>query len=65
MGEREAKEGLVAAGVHLPYARVPARLRHWVESVAGAATVAATDLTGGFSPGARALLILSSGRRPS
>ena len=47
-----------AAGVHLPWARVPAAVQEWAAGVAGSpvAPVAVRDLTGGFSPGATSVL---------
>jgi len=45
-----------AAGVHLPWAEVPAAVRAWAAEVGGGAPRAVRDLTGGFSPGATAVL---------
>ena len=45
-----------AAGVHLPWAKVPAPVQEWAASVGGGAPDAVRDLTGGFSPGATAVL---------
>jgi aminoglycoside phosphotransferase len=45
-----------AAGVHLPWAEVPAVVRAWAAEVGGGAPCAVRDLTGGFSPGATAVL---------
>jgi hypothetical protein len=45
-----------AAGVHLPWAEVPGAVRTWAAGIGGGAPVATRDLTGGFSPGATALL---------
>jgi len=45
-----------AAGVHLPWARVPEPVRAWAAGVGGGAPGAVRDLAGGFSPGATAVL---------
>jgi hypothetical protein len=45
-----------AAGVHLPWAEVPAAVRTWAARVGGGAPATVRDMTGGFSPGATALL---------
>ncbi len=45
-----------AAGVHLPWARVPEPVRVWAAGVGGGPPGAVRDLTGGFSPGATAVL---------
>jgi hypothetical protein len=45
-----------AAGVHLPWARVPQPVRGWAAGVGGGAPRAVRDLAGGFSPGATAVL---------
>ena len=45
-----------AAGVHLPWAEVPAAVRAWAAGVGGGAPEAVRDLAGGFSPGATAVL---------
>jgi aminoglycoside phosphotransferase len=45
-----------AAGVHLPWAEVPGAVRTWAARVGGGEPVSAHDLTGGFSPGATAVL---------
>ena len=45
-----------AAGVHLPWAEVPAPVRTWASRVGGGAPATARDMTGGFSPGATAVL---------
>lgn len=45
-----------AAGVHLPWARVPAAVRAWAAGVGGGDPVAVHDRPGGFSPGATAVL---------
>jgi len=46
-----------AAGVHLPWAAVPAAVRSWANRVGGGgAPATARDLPGGFSPGATAVL---------
>ncbi|MDX3006685.1 aminoglycoside phosphotransferase family protein [Kribbella solani] len=52
-----------AAGVRLPYEKLPAALRAWVERVLGAAVISATTQQGGFSPGVAARLVTTSGRR--
>ncbi len=41
-----------AAGVHLPWAEVPAAVRAWAAEVGGGPPTAVHDLHGGFSPGA-------------
>jgi aminoglycoside phosphotransferase (APT) family kinase protein len=46
-----------AAGVHLPWAQVPAAVRSWAAGIGGGdAPQAVRDLPGGFSPGATSLL---------
>jgi hypothetical protein len=50
-----------AAGVHLPWARVPAAVRAWAAEVGGGAPRAVRDLAGGFSPGATAVLECAGG----
>ncbi len=45
-----------AAGVHLPWARVPETVRAWVAGLGGGPPHSVRDLTGGFSPGATAVL---------
>jgi hypothetical protein len=45
-----------AAGVHLPWADVPERVRRWAEEIGGDAATAVRDLRGGFSPGAASRL---------
>ena len=45
-----------AAGVHLPWAEVPGAVRTWAAGVGGGAPHSARDLSGGFSPGATAVL---------
>ena len=46
-----------AAGVHLPWAKVPGAVRSWAEGVGGShPPVAVRDLPGGFSPGATSIL---------
>jgi hypothetical protein len=45
-----------AAGVHLPWARVPEPVRAWAAGVGGGPPRAVRDLAGGFSPGATAVL---------
>ncbi len=46
-----------AAGVHLPWARVPEAVRTWATGVGGRGRPRSTcDLAGGFSPGATAIL---------
>jgi hypothetical protein len=45
-----------AAGVHLPWAEVPGAVRTWAARVGGGAPVSTRDLSGGFSPGATAVL---------
>ena len=45
-----------AAGVHLPWAEVPAVVRAWAAEVGGGEPRAVRDLTGGFSPGATSVL---------
>ena len=51
------------AGVRLPYAQAPERIRRWVERELGSGVRAAYDQTGGFSPGPAARLVTGSGRR--
>jgi aminoglycoside phosphotransferase len=45
-----------AAGVHLPWGRVPSAVRDWAARLGGGTPASVRDLTGGFSPGATALL---------
>jgi hypothetical protein len=46
-----------AAGVHLPWAQVPAVVRSWADGFGGGGPpVSVRDLQGGFSPGATSLL---------
>jgi aminoglycoside phosphotransferase len=45
-----------AAGVHLPWAEVPAGVRAWAAGVGGGAPARVRDVSGGFSPGATAVL---------
>ena len=50
-----------AAGVHLPWAEVPRHVQEWVAGVAGGEPERVRDLSGGFSPGAAALLSCPGG----
>ncbi len=52
-----------AAGVRLPWADVPGRVRGAVEARLGERVTAATSSPGGFSPGVAARLRTSGGRR--
>jgi hypothetical protein len=45
-----------AAGVHLPWAEVPAAVQAWAAGVGGGPPQSVRDLPGGFSPGATAVL---------
>jgi hypothetical protein len=45
-----------AAGVHLPWARVPDAVKAWASSLGGGVPIEVRDLSGGFSPGAAARL---------
>ena len=45
-----------AAGVHLPWARVPERVRAWATEVGGGSPTSIRDVSGGFSPGATSVL---------
>jgi hypothetical protein len=45
-----------AAGVHLPWAEAPAAVRTWAARVGGGVPATARDMSGGFSPGATAVL---------
>ena len=45
-----------AAGVHLPWAEVPAAVRTWAAGVGGGVPRSVRDLAGGFSPGATSVL---------
>jgi hypothetical protein len=45
-----------AAGVHLPWARVPDPVRQWATGIGGGEPQGVTDLPGGFSPGATSRL---------
>ena len=45
-----------AAGVHLPWAGVPAAVKAWAAGIGGGAPDAVRDVAGGFSPGATAVL---------
>jgi hypothetical protein len=50
-----------AAGVHLPWAEVPAAVRTWAAGVGGGPPGSVRDLPGGFSPGATAVLACPGG----
>jgi Phosphotransferase enzyme family len=50
-----------AAGVHLPWAEVPAAVRTWAAGVGGGAPGSVHDRPGGFSPGATAVLACPGG----
>ena len=50
-----------AAGVHLPWAQVPAAVKEWAAGVGGGAPEAVRDVAGGFSPGATAVLECAGG----
>ena len=50
-----------AAGVHLPWAEVPAAVKEWAAGIAGGAPDAVRDVPGGFSPGATAVLACTGG----
>lgn len=50
-----------AAGVHLPWAEVPARVQEWAATVGGGRPSATLDLLGGFSPGAVTRLTVPRG----
>jgi hypothetical protein len=50
-----------ARGVRLPYERLPATVRDWVEDVLGAPVVAARTQVGGMSPGCAARLTTAAG----
>jgi aminoglycoside phosphotransferase len=52
-----------AAGVRLPYEKMPEPVRGWVERALGSAVVTAATQQGGFSPGVAARLVTASGRR--
>jgi aminoglycoside phosphotransferase len=52
-----------AAGVRLPYEKMPVPVRDWVERALGSAVVSAATQQGGFSPGVAARLVTASGRR--
>jgi aminoglycoside phosphotransferase len=52
-----------AAGVRLPFEKVPAAVRAWVSRALGSTVVSATTQQGGFSPGVAARLVTASGRR--
>ncbi|MEU8224276.1 hypothetical protein [Kribbella sp. NPDC048915] len=52
-----------AAGVRLPYEKLPAAVRAWVERTLGSAVISAATQQGGFSPGTAARLVTASGRR--
>ncbi len=45
-----------AAGVHLPWTRVPVPVQAWAAGLGGGAPDAVRDLAGGFSPGATSVL---------
>ncbi len=45
-----------AAGVHLPWAKVPAAVKAWAAALGGGEPTQVRDLHGGFSPGAAAWL---------
>jgi hypothetical protein len=50
-----------AAGVHLPWARVPGTVQAWAARFGAGAPRAVRDLSGGFSPGATAVLVWPEG----
>ncbi len=52
-----------ATGVRLPYEDLPTPVRRWTERALGSAVVSAATQQGGFSPGAAARLVTSTGRR--
>ena len=52
-----------AVGVRTPWARVPARVRTWVEASLGSPVVEADDQVGGMSPGCATRLRCADGRR--
>jgi hypothetical protein len=52
-----------AAGVRLPYEKMPLPVRDWVERTLGSVVVTAATQQGGFSPGVAARLVTTSGRR--
>ena len=52
-----------AAGVRLPFEKLPAAVRAWVERSLGSVVVTAVTQQGGFSPGVAARLVTASGRR--
>jgi hypothetical protein len=63
MGNRpDDDQAPFAAGVHLPWAESPERVRRWVEESTGSAIAHARDVAGGFSPGSCAILRLENGR---
>jgi Ser/Thr protein kinase RdoA (MazF antagonist) len=50
-----------AAGVHLPWARVPETVQAWAARFGAGPPRAVRDLSGGFSPGATAVLVWPEG----
>ncbi|MFI5693427.1 hypothetical protein ACIA58_16390 [Kribbella sp. NPDC051586] len=52
-----------AAGVRLPYEKMPSPVRAWVERTLGSAVMSAATQQGGFSPGVAARLVTASGSR--
>jgi hypothetical protein len=52
-----------AAGVRLPYEKLPTAVRDWVDRTLGSTVVSAATQQGGFSPGVAARLVTTSGRR--
>jgi hypothetical protein len=60
-GPRQDHPAPFAAGVHLPWADVPAGVHQWAAGVGGGPPRQAHDLAGGFSPGAIALLEFPDG----
>ncbi|TDD28292.1 aminoglycoside phosphotransferase family protein, partial [Kribbella turkmenica] len=52
-----------AAGVRLPFEKLPAPARAWVDRALGSAVISAATQQGGFSPGVAARLVTASGRR--
>jgi len=50
-----------AAGVHLPWEKVPGKVQEWAAEVAGGAPQRVVDLAGGFSPGATSRLSCPGG----
>ncbi len=55
--------GTRAAGVRASFDQLPVAVHRWIDRQLGSSVVSASNQTGGFSPGAAARLVTTSGRR--